>query len=185
MECAAQWFFIGSVTADWTISQLRMLKMVTTYWIKALPSQAAYGALLDLCAESCTSFSLVLNSSVSPQPSESATSFVAKLEPFVLSDELKTSWPGGGTVAPGKFGRVIRAKMCDDTLSLLKAAASDLYEWLQPSLPEDPAFYRDDGTVYLATISHEGCAFFELQPAELTQLISKLPFLELLKDPPF
>lgn len=159
--------------------------MVVAYWIKGLPDPEAYSTLLDLCAESCTSFSLVLNGSISPRPSERAIEFVAKLQPFVLGDELRKTWPGGGTPAPGQFGRVIRAKLCDNTLSLLKAAASDLCEWSQPWLPEDPAFYRDDGTVYLATISHEGGAFFQLKPDELQQLISKLPSLELLREPPF
>jgi hypothetical protein len=159
--------------------------MLETLWIGPLPSRDAYLALLDLCAERCASFSLVLNGSAYPRPSEDAIEFVAKLEPFVISDELKKTWPGGGTPAPGQFGRVIRAKLCDNTLSSLKTAASDLCEWLQPSLPEDPAFYRDDGSVYLATISHEGGAFFELKPAELQELTLKLPSLELLREPPF
>jgi hypothetical protein len=159
--------------------------MVVTSWIKSLPNPDAYSTLLDLCGETCTSFSLVLNGSVAPPPSESAFEFVASLKSFVISDELKTTWPGGGTVVPGEFGRVIRATLCAESLSLLKAAASDLYEWLHPSLPEDPAFYRNDGTVYLATVSHERAAFLELKPAELQRLKSKLPSLELHREPPF
>lgn len=60
---------------------------------------------------------------------------------------------------------------------VLADAATSLYAWRQPELPEDLAFLRADGSVVLATIAHERDAFMELAPHEAARASDAVPWL--------
>jgi hypothetical protein len=49
------------------------------------------------------------------------------------------------------------------------ARADQLYAWLHPFLPEDPAFYREDGSVLFGSVTHEHDAFFFLTENEIAE----------------
>lgn len=153
--------------------------MSSPLYIEALPDRASYLALLDLCLEECETFSIVLNETVVPRPSASALEAIGKLKPFIVSDTKETKWPGGGTVMPGDFGRVVRVKLSPDSLLILKSLAANLHDWLHPDLPEDLAFYRRDDSVFFASISHEKCSYFEFQPGEEERARLRLPSVRL------
>jgi hypothetical protein len=64
-------------------------------------------------------------------------------------------------------------------MDMLKKAATDLYDWVHPLLPEDLAFYRSDKSVFFAVIGHEGVSFFEVDPTEKALVNAGLSGLEL------
>jgi len=50
-------------------------------------------------------------------------------------------------------------KVCPELMELLLNTTDDLFEWRRNSQfgrPEDPAFYRSDGSVFFSSIIHEG-----------------------------
>ena len=50
-------------------------------------------------------------------------------------------------------------RVCPELCNILKHYANSIYEWIQGwdfNNPEDPTFYREDGSAFLTTIIHEG-----------------------------
>jgi len=152
------------------------------YWITDIGDEEAYFKLLELCESHRQNCSLVINSGA--LPAQSAFDFVATASTFIVGDKQQTSWPGGGTLEPGATCRVIYVQVCPESIGLLRKAATNLYDWVHPFLPEDLAFYRPDGSVFFAAITHEGVSFFEIDSAEMDRVKSKLPTLDLLTVSP-
>lgn|ERR1700761_1063080 len=76
-----------------------------------------------------------------------------------------SEWPGT-KLLPGTAS-VYTFRLSPHFRKVFNQQASDVFDWAQPSLPEDPAFYRADGSVLLGSVSHEQDAFIELSAAEL------------------
>jgi hypothetical protein len=75
---------------------------------------------------------------------------------------------------------VRRYRVAAESIKLLHIAGS-LYSWLQPKFPEDLAFYASDESVWLASISHEGEAWFldaSLEPAEVYAYVPRIRIRE-------
>lgn len=147
------------------------------YWIAQPPDNEAYRLLLDFCANRCAEYSVVINKRA--LPSQEAFEFLEQAKPFLLSEKQQPSWPGGGTLEPVATATVAYIRVCVESISLLKKASDDLYDWVHPFLPEDLAFYRADGSVMLAVIGHEQAAFLELDQRERTDVTAVIPGLAL------
>jgi hypothetical protein len=106
--------------------------------------------------------------------SDTAMSLLSALEPHLVERQRSSSWPG--TSLLDEKATVIRF-LHSAVLDQLLSAAEGLYEWQQPSLPEDLAFLRDDGTALLASISHEQDAFLEVSDDEYQALVQQVPEL--------
>lgn len=66
-----------------------------------------------------------------------------------------------------KFKEVHYYRVCEETHKLLLDTADDMFKWIEGwgyFNPEDLAFYRSDGSVFLESQIHEGC--FVLYPRE-------------------
>ena len=129
------------------------------------PKGQTYIDLLNFAAARCQSFSLVWRDQFTFE--QSAYEIKRALRPFQLSNVRTDEWLG--TKLIGHEAIVRRYQVSDAAVELLCGAGS-LYSWLQPKLPEDLAFYSVDDAGWLASISHEGRAWFldeSLQPEEI------------------
>ena len=128
------------------------------------PKGSTYTELLNFAKSRCESFSLVWRDQCH-EPS--AYDIKHALKPFLTSNTRTDEWPG--TKLIGHTAILRRYRVADESVKLLEVAGS-LYSWLQPKLPEDLCFYAAGDIVWLASISHEGEAWFldeSLRPAEI------------------
>ena len=71
----------------------------------------------------------------------------------------------------------------ESTADVFKRAADRLYMWRWPWLPEEPSFYRADGSAVLITLPYDRLAWLELTQDELTELERRVPDLLLSRRP--
>lgn len=100
---------------------------------------------------------------------------LAKLEPYLIDASEKSEWPG--TQLFGSAVTVYKFRFNFESAERIKDAATRLYDWVHPELPEDPCILRSDGTPWLVTISHERFACLELTESELEELKRTAPSL--------
>jgi hypothetical protein len=129
--------------------------MKSRFEIVAEPNGQIYFDLLNFAVARCQSFSLVWRDQFKFE--QSAHEIKDALQSFQLSSVRTDEWPGTKLIGHQAIVRHYRAS--DESVKLLYAAGS-LYSWLQPKLPEDLAFYSLGGVGWLASISHEGRAWF-------------------------
>lgn len=145
-----------------------------TYDLLEEPTGGAYRDLIRLAAAECTSFQVVHKRRRMTPPVETVMSV---LRPFLLERRESSNWPGSEAV--GWTAELYRFALTAESGAVLARTADGLYSWQQPNLPEDPSFLRQDGSVWLATITHEREAFFELSPEELSSVSATVPALRL------
>jgi hypothetical protein len=142
--------------------------------ILAEPRGAAYGALLDLAAERCATFSLVWTDQLAS--SVGADAVAISLSLFLLRESRASEWPG--TQLLDGTARVRHYAVSPESLGVLRSAAG-LYSWQAPGRPEDLAFYAPDGTLWLGSVAHEADAWFTASAVAADDLRARLPLLEL------
>lgn len=82
----------------------------------------------------------------------------------VLEVVEKSEWPG--TQLLDETATVYKFSVTPHFAELFVSAAQKLDDWKHPDLPEDPAFYREDGSLLFGSISHERDAFLMLLDGE-------------------
>ena len=150
--------------------------MKPVFDIVAEPKGQTYFDLLDFAASRCESFSLVWRDQF--HFANSAYEIKHALKPFLLSNVRTDEWPG--TKLIGHDAIVRRYRVSNESVKLLQKAEG-LYSWLQPALPEDLAFYVSEDVVWLASISHEGEAWFldaSLTTAEIYAYVPRIKIRE-------
>lgn len=149
---------------------------IRPYTLAREPVELGYSNLLKFLFQRASLCGVVVQANCAS--SESAKSFLASVRPYLVDERVQASWPGtelrGGTTALVQYYAVEWS-----VLEAMYTAADRLYEWLSPTLPEDPAFYRSDGTVLMGTVSHERDAFLNLTHAEVSELMESAPQLSL------
>jgi hypothetical protein len=139
------------------------------------PAGRAYHQLLDECAVYSTTVLLVVRDTQYLSPS--ATAFLETAEPWRLSKELKSEWPG--TIMKEFLATIYTYRFDDALLRKLQTTATRLYQWVQPELPEDPCFLRPDGRPLLVTIAHESDSYLDITESEADRLMGAIPSLKL------
>lgn len=96
------------------------------------------------------------------------------LETFRVGELAVHSWPGTrlsskepATLLVYRYGEQVRDVLFRHTRSF--------DDWLDPDLPEDPAFYRPDRTCVLGTVVHEGYLDLVLDEGEASRLAGSVP----------
>lgn len=142
------------------------------------PEHCAYFALLDLCRSLASHFSLVLRDDLSV--SRELLLVLQNLEPYLVKKEQTSSWPG--TVLSDGHAEVYRFRVDTDSIDVLKRYSLSLFDWQQPLRPEDPAFYYEDGSVLVETITHEADAIlyiseevFRCLPTDVSASLERMP----------
>jgi len=99
------------------------------------------------------------------------------LKPFLISEDNVSEWPGtklyDGTAKLFIF--ILNTK----TISILLDFSNNIFDWVQPSLPEDLCLLRNDKAGLFISISHEKDFYFELTNKEYIKLDKLLPQLKL------
>lgn len=142
----------------------------------AVPPAEAYGPLLKAAlSEGLPTLLLVVREEHDLTPQGRAV--LAELEPHVTDVQKATEWPG--TTLVGHAATVRRIEYGADVEKTMRHAARSLFDWMEPELPEDPCFLREDGSPWLTTISHEGAAWLTLSARERDRVGRHLPLVDL------
>jgi hypothetical protein len=108
---------------------------------------------------------------------ENAKSLLNELESNLVSKTYANEWPGTRLLGQDN-AEISRFKTNKDTMDILKKYSHSLFDWIAPRLPEDIAFFRQDGTIILGTITHEKEYWLELNEEELDIAAEKFPRLK-------
>lgn len=147
--------------------------MKATFDLLEEPSGEIWQRLLDRSLAVCDFLQLVVHHG---QPLDaSGQDVLRRLHSFLVSDQEEREWPG--TILYGHTARVLRFRYTPESMNILSGAADRLYAWVQPGLPEDLALLREDLSPWLASISHERDAYFELAGGEENWITEQLPEL--------
>ena len=137
----------------------------------AQPRGGIYRCLLQSAVEQASSAYLVVRESV--ELSAGARDCLLRLEPYLMSEQTVSEWPGTKLLGGQAQKLVYRSSAL--LVRVFEACTDGLYDWIQPDLPEDLGFLREDGSVWLGSTAHEADAWLELEPAELTRLLAICP----------
>jgi hypothetical protein len=153
---------------------LPVASMKPTFDIVAEPQGQTYIDLINFAASRCSSFSLVWRDQFKFESSAYDIKFA--LKQFLLSNDRTDEWPG--TKLVGHEAIVRRYRVADESVKLLHVACG-LYSWLQPNLPEDLAFYTSEDRAWLASISHEGQAWFIDRSLRSSEIYAYVPQIKI------
>jgi len=145
-----------------------------TYDIVREPLDATYAELIRQLGQRAASFSLIVRDEIDVSPR--AGEVLASLSAELTRTERVTEWPGTQLV----HGHALRHdfSVSEGSIKILVDAATRLYAWKQPDLPEDLCFYRSSGDVLMGSISHECDGFLVLDRRELEALRSAVTDLK-------
>ena len=133
------------------------------FTIIGLPQTGVYSNVLSGVLRFATTCSLTIRPSMTL--STRGQEFIREAARDLAQEEQKHEWPGTRLL-------VGKAKVLTYTLSprfreLFAKNSVGLSSWMHPELPEDPAFFRGDGSLIFGSVSHENDAFLELTDEEL------------------
>jgi len=138
------------------------------------PRGDLYRRILDLASQDATTAYAVLRPTVPLDAT--AVAALGRLKEHEIGRREVGEWPGTRLLF-GATATLVEFRMTAELSSVLASLASGLYEWMQPRLPEDLGFLRDDGSTWLASISHERDGYFEMSMTEERSLLSRVPEL--------
>lgn len=146
---------------------------LSAYTFISEPVNPLYDQLLNLSLTQCKTMLLVVRPELGL--SIKAKGLLQDLSLFLLKKESASSWPG--TTLFEKVAELYYFRLESASLQLLKKACSGLYSWLQPALPEDLCFLRQNGEAWLITISHEHDSYLSITSNEYQRILSLEPNL--------
>lgn len=136
------------------------------------PDGVAYAELVELCCCLTSKFILVVRD---PQidPGARIEQHLARLSDHRVQSVRANEWPG--TILLGHEALVHWHRVEPGVREALQEIASHLFEWVHPAFPEDPCFFRADGSALLVTTSHERDAYLLLTEHEHRALTERAP----------
>lgn len=120
------------------------------------PEGQAYKKLLDISFDICDEFILVRRHDMDFD--ESALRIIEFLGPFLIEMKKSSSWPG--TTLLEQTADVYRYRTAKEAQKVLLDVSQSLYSWVQPELPEDLCFYKNQKS-WMANTAHEKQCIFE------------------------
>lgn len=97
------------------------------------------------------------------------------LQAVFIGEKKQSEWPG--TKLLDEDATVRFYTLNDFFADAVKRAVDCIYEWVQPTLPEDLCFFRPDGTPFLVSVSHEREGYL-LISKEDEELVRRFPELD-------
>ncbi len=137
------------------------------------PRGKLYRDILDYATRVCREALLVVGETI--PLAASGNRVIEKLEPFLIERGMRSEWPGTKLLCDK--AQVFRYSLNSECARILKESSSGLYDWCQPSLPEDLSFSRTHGDPWLVSIAHEKDAYFCLSDHEKALLLQAIPDL--------
>ncbi|MEV6269044.1 hypothetical protein AB0L64_17865 [Kribbella sp. NPDC051936] len=132
-----------------------------------------YRALLRAVAPLAEVFG-VLDKGPRTRMDESGNEVLRRLGEHLLGADEVQAWPGSVIVGRSTQDRYL-FRLDDESLEVLTTAASSLFDWVWPRLPEDLHLLRADGSTVLGTVAQEDDAWLELTAAEYDAVTGRLP----------
>jgi hypothetical protein len=126
-----------------------------------------------VCLGRAVLFSLVCREKTALADHPSRT--LQRLRGWCVEEREVSEWPG--TVLIGHSARLYLFEASPEAIEVLCEGVDGLFGWLGPDEPEDLAFYRRDGSVFLESIAHEKDARLYLSQEEwerLSRLVREL-----------
>ena len=142
------------------------------YNLTVSPTGETYRGLIAFLFQHGASCSVVLRHDA--PITQAQQEFLDAALPFLLAQAVRSEWPG--TRLLGGTAEVLTYRLAPE-MERIFLAAQGLCDWQSPALPEDPAFYRADGSLLLGTIAHEDDGFLELSAEEHAALYQSVPTL--------
>jgi hypothetical protein len=153
-----------------------MMDAMNCYVLTSAPEGTAYAELVAFCCSLASKMILVVRDAErSPDPRIEER--LMGLQEFRIETRRAREWPG--TVLFDHDAMVYWHRVTPSLEAALLSQSSHLFEWVHPAAPEDPCFFRADGSVLLVTTSHEADAYLILSESEFSRLADRAP--ELLK----
>jgi hypothetical protein len=153
--------------------------MRSGYNLEREPRDETLRQLMDFVFGRSARFTLHVRRFSNP-PDESFKATERALEGWLLN--TRPGW-GRDELARGEPGELRVYDANATTADIFKRAANRLYMWRWPWLPEEPSFYRADGSAVLTTLPVDGIAWLDLTGEELTEVERRVPDLLLSRRP--
>lgn len=139
----------------------------------------AYQNLIKRCCDICDIVSFIIE-----RPDMCSQKIQKKLNEFSISRPQNITYKfqhyGERSNSEENLG-VHYYSVCTELCQLLLSSASSIFDWVGFRMPEDPTFYRNDGTVFFTSTTHEG--LLTLMPRneeDVSDIISENPwFIEI------
>ncbi|WP_350278288.1 hypothetical protein [Kribbella sp. HUAS MG21] len=147
--------------------------MMDTYNLVAPAVGEDYRGLLRAVAPLADVFGL-LDKGPGTRMGESGREVLRRLGEHLLAADAVQAWPGSRIVGTSTQNRYL-FRLDEESLEVLTTAASSLFDWVWPRLPEDLHFLRADGSTVLGTVAQEDDAWLELTAAEFDVVVGRLP----------
>jgi hypothetical protein len=132
------------------------------YQIQGEISNGEYEQLVDFINEECSSFLLVVRREVTLGPK--AVSLLVKLKQNMIRSDVRSSWPGTDLEEGDAY--VTEYHLNEQSAKIIKETAPDLFHWIQPRLPEDLCFLRQDKSPMFFSSTSKRQAFLVLTDDE-------------------
>jgi hypothetical protein len=142
------------------------------------PREDAYRELLRAALKYADTAQLVLRPTLPAGPSCEA--FLVASQLWLSGRREASEWPG--TVLLEGTATVLSFRYDEAFAEVLGRAASSLYEWQQPDLPEDLALLRGRQP-WLVSVAHERDGYRVVEPGQLTALAREMPLVQSLLRP--
>lgn len=143
------------------------------YLISREPRGQVYRSLLEVACDYCDRFLFALPNM---EFSSETTTLLARLEPFLLECEETGEYPAlvllDGTVT------VCHYRLDEASLDVLTSTTDQLYNWVQPDLPNDLCLLKGDRD-WLTTMASCREAVLTLAHDEFVRLSDAIPDLRL------
>jgi len=143
------------------------------------PRDEAYVDLLRFCQAQATHAAFILQSS-SPPVLDRVRHVLEPLRPYLVSIDQVSSWPGHRLGEHSRVERYLYPAQ-EEVIDVLVTAASGLFDWMNPKLPDDLHFLDGDAVV-LGQVAHEKLAWIgvarskdENLPASLAANVEERP----------
>ncbi|MEV0794081.1 hypothetical protein [Kribbella sp. NPDC050459] len=132
-----------------------------------------YRALLRAVAPLAVVFG-VLDKGRGTRMDEPGRQVLRRLGEHLLEADEVHAWPGSLIVGTSTQDRYL-FRLDEESLGVLTTAASSLFDWVWPRLPEDLHLLRADRSTVLGTVAQEDDAWLELTAAEYDAVVGRLP----------
>jgi hypothetical protein len=144
------------------------------YVLLSEPAGSVYRDLVDFCCLLSSRMILVVRDP-HIDCGDSIRGHLAELRQHLVEVARVREWPG--TILHADEAEAYSYQVTADLGELLKVRVSRLFEWIHPSAPEDPCFFRSNGQVVLVTTAHESDAYLMLTGSEFALLGRSFPDL--------
>lgn len=98
---------------------------------------------------------------------------ITELAPYLVKSGYSTEWPGYCIGSTGATLKIYRSN--DKSCNIFMRCTNRIFSWAPSSvLPEDPAFYRKDGSLFFFSCINEGmCYLLPRRNEEISDIVEK------------